>query len=142
MVPAIGSASYLTPITNKRKIIPKINPNSETVNIVEKVCINHSNCFKTKNSKTQQYKNSFFVKTINDWNALEEIAVCVRTVESFKTALTGRDWPNSTPPTHNASSGYSAVHIQIQNNILVNFKQIILVKSWTIFKLNQKTLIL
>ena len=30
------SASYLTPITNKCKIIPKINSNSKNVNIIEK----------------------------------------------------------------------------------------------------------
>ena len=35
MVPAIDSVSYLTPITNKGKIIPIINPNSERVYIVE-----------------------------------------------------------------------------------------------------------
>ena len=97
MVPAIDSANYLTPITNKRKIIPKSRPNSESSNIVEKFCINHSSCFKTKNPKTQQYKNSFFVKTIHDWNALDNIAICANTVKSFKSALTGRDWPDSTP---------------------------------------------
>jgi len=114
MVPAIDSANYLTPITNRRKIIPKSRPNSESSNIVEKFCINHSNCFTTKNPKTQQYKNYFFVKTIHDWNALDNIAVCANTVESFKSALTGRDWPDSTPPTHYASSGFSVVQIQIQ----------------------------
>jgi len=59
MVPAIDSVSYLTPITNKGKIIPIINLNSEWVYIVENFCTNHSNYFKTKNSITQQYKNSF-----------------------------------------------------------------------------------
>ena len=32
----------------------------------------------------------------------------------FKSALTGRDWPDSTSPTHYASSGYSVLPIQIQ----------------------------
>jgi hypothetical protein len=41
-------------------------------------------------SKTQKFSNSFFVKTIIDWNHLEDSVVCATSVESFKSALTNR----------------------------------------------------
>jgi len=68
MVPTTDSASYLTPITNKRKIVPKLIPNSESSNSIETFCVNHSNCFKTKtlkpsNIKTSSYKNNFMIGT-------------------------------------------------------------------------------
>ena len=39
-------------------------------------------------SKTHQFSNSFFVKSLIDWNHLEDSVVCATNVESFKSALT------------------------------------------------------
>jgi hypothetical protein len=41
-------------------------------------------------NKTHQFSNSFFVKTLIDWNHLEDSVVCATSVESFKSALTNR----------------------------------------------------
>ena len=38
---------------------------------------------------TQQYNNSFFIRSIVDWNHLDEEADSAKSVEAFKTALEG-----------------------------------------------------
>ena len=91
MVPAIDKSSYLTPIKNKRKIKPKVKPNCISKNFVEKFSTNHSDCYIVKSAKTQQYKHSFFIKAIQDWNGLSENLACAETIESFKSALPGGD---------------------------------------------------
>ena len=40
--------------------------------------------------KKHQFSNSFFVKTLIDWNHLEDSVLCATSVESFKSALTNR----------------------------------------------------
>ncbi|KAK6188521.1 hypothetical protein SNE40_004681 [Patella caerulea] len=91
MVPAINNSTYLTPIKNKRRIKPKKSTDNQTTNIVEKFSVNHSNCFKVKDSNTKQFKNSFFIRAVQDWNSLEESVACAQSVESFKAALQGRN---------------------------------------------------
>ena len=51
---------------------------------------NNSKALETIPSNTDQYKNSFFVKSILDWNQLEDRIVCADTIESFKAALQHR----------------------------------------------------
>jgi len=38
-------------------------------------------------AKSEQYKNSFFVRTAIDWNNLEDNIVQSKTTEDFKTAI-------------------------------------------------------
>ena len=48
---------------------------------------NNSKALETTVCNTEQYKNSFFVKSVIHWNQLDEEIVHAKTVESFKTAL-------------------------------------------------------
>jgi len=90
-VPAIDPKSHLTPIRNKRQIKPTKFTDSISNNPIEKFQTNHSDCYTIKPAKTEQYKQSFFIKAVQDWNSLDHRVASAKTVESFKTALTHRD---------------------------------------------------
>ena len=49
--------------------------------------IQNSCGFKIPDSKTEQYKNSFFVRTVADWNKLEDTAVTANSVTAFSSAM-------------------------------------------------------
>jgi len=88
LVPAIKCPSViLTPERNKRRINTKKYVDFETNNIIENQVLNNTKCFKTINCKGDLYRQSFFPKTIINWNNLEDSVVCAQTLESFKTAL-------------------------------------------------------
>ena len=61
------------------------------MNIVEKHSVNNDRGFIIEQRKTDQLKNSFFVKTIIEWNHLETEVVHAETVEGFKTLLSKHD---------------------------------------------------
>ena len=48
-------------------------------------------CFKPIPAKTDNYRNSFFVKTVLDWNELYDSVVYAKTVDTFKTAISKSD---------------------------------------------------
>ena len=68
MVPAINADEFLIPIRNKRNIKPRVQSDFKTTNIVEKFSTNHSECFKIPDTHTEQYRNSFFVRTVSGTN--------------------------------------------------------------------------
>ena len=49
--------------------------------------IQNSCGFKIPDSKTEQYKNSFFVRTVADWNKLEDMVVTANSVTAFSSAV-------------------------------------------------------
>ena len=61
--------------------------NYQATNIVEKQIKNKTKWFDITSSKTHQFSNSFFVKTLIDWNHLEDSVVWATSVESFKSAV-------------------------------------------------------
>jgi hypothetical protein len=79
LVPAIASEDYLKEIRNKKKRKAKQYEGLGTVN--------NSRSFELIQFKTDIKKNSFFSKTIVDWNHLEDSVVCAKTVEGFSSAL-------------------------------------------------------
>ena len=66
---------------------PRVQSDFQPTNIVEKFSTNHSECFKIPDSYTEQYKNSFFVRTVSEWNQLEESHIRAETVNSFREAV-------------------------------------------------------
>jgi hypothetical protein len=56
-------------------------------NPVEKYIRNNDRCFTVPRSNTEQYKNSFFPKTIIAWNHLDNQTVHSASPECFKSAL-------------------------------------------------------
>ena len=91
LVPAINPDEFLKSQKPKRHIKPKAYPGYKSVNIVEKHSVNNDRGFIIEQCKTDQLKNSFFVKTIIEWNHLETAVVHAETVEGFKTLLSKRD---------------------------------------------------
>lgn len=92
MMPAIPASSYFEPIQrNKRRIRATRNPDFQTSNLVERHELNNNKCYKTTRCNTDIYKHSFFIKTVTDWNQLEDASVSTTTVEAFRASLTLRD---------------------------------------------------
>ena len=87
MVPAINVDEVLIPIRNKRQIKAKTHQDCYTSNFVDRYTLNNSECFKVPPSNTEQFKNSYFVKSVSDWNCLPDIHIRAETVNSFKTAV-------------------------------------------------------
>ena len=89
MVPAINAdnVKFLIPLRNKRNIKPRLCYDFQTTNFVQRYSVNHTECFKIPESKSDQFKNSFFVRTVSDWNQLEECQIRAETVNSFRQAV-------------------------------------------------------
>ena len=85
MVPAVDPDAYLTRKTKGRLVKPKKFSDCVTTNIIR--IANNTRSFKTTIAHTDQFKNSFFVKTLEDWNHLADSVVHADTVEGFKAAL-------------------------------------------------------
>ena len=86
-VPAINLEHYLQPLRPKRTIRAKQYEQYIYQNIVENSVNNNSKCFKPIQAKSDNYKNSFFVKTVLDWNKLSDTLVNSTSTECFKAAL-------------------------------------------------------
>ena len=91
LVPAINPEEFLKHQKPKRQIKPKQFTGYKSSNLVEKHSVNNDRAFTIEQCKSEQLKNSFFVKTIIEWNHLETAVVHAETVEGFKTLLNQRD---------------------------------------------------
>ena len=81
MVPAIHSADFISPIKAKRQIRAKKYSDYQYKNPVEKSVTNNSQCYSSIDSaSSNNFKTSFFIKTIVDWNHLEEGVISAGTV--------------------------------------------------------------
>ena len=74
---AILAHDYLTPVRNKRQIESKKFTDCVSSNSVERQSTNNSKCFKPTQCHSELYRNSFFPKTVIDWNHLDDSVVCV-----------------------------------------------------------------
>ena len=94
LTPAIPPELYLESQTSKRKIKAKKFDEFATKNIVENFEINNSRAFKIpKNNGTDQYKYSFFVRTIPEWNSLDNQTVTAGSLDIFKARLSSDSFP-------------------------------------------------
>ena len=71
----------------KRQIRPMKFDNCISTNIVTRQSRINSKSVKVPEIKSEQYKNSFFVRTAIDWNNLDDNIVQSKTTEDFKTAV-------------------------------------------------------
>eukprot|EP00745_Piridium_sociabile_P009324 TRINITY_DN16486_c0_g1_i8.p1 TRINITY_DN16486_c0_g1~~TRINITY_DN16486_c0_g1_i8.p1 ORF type:complete len:256 (-),score=44.82 TRINITY_DN16486_c0_g1_i8:150-917(-) len=91
LVPAIPPHQFLTPQRAGRMIRPRRNDTDYvTNNPVENYIRNNDRCFSAPRCNTEQYRKSFFPRTIIAWNQLDSSVVNSSSTESFKTALTTR----------------------------------------------------
>ena len=92
LVPAMPSDQLFKPRnTNKRHIKTRKFENCVSNNLVERSATNNSKPYVVPRSFTDQFRNSFFVRTVNDWNQLEEDCVTSTTIEQFKKRISLRD---------------------------------------------------
>lgn len=91
LVPAIDINDYLRKQRPKRTIRAKRFENFVTKNIVENSVNNNSKCFDQITASTEIYKQSFFPRTVLEWNRLPDSIVCAESVEGFKSLLTSSD---------------------------------------------------
>ena len=90
-VPAINIDHYFRAQKPKRTIRAKQFEDFVKKNIVERSVCNNNQCFKQLPAKTEQFRNSFFVRTTHDWNILSDNIVNCDTVESFRTLIAKKD---------------------------------------------------
>jgi len=69
----------------------------------------HSFKFKHILSHTAQYKHSFFVRTVPEWNSLPEAWINADTITAFQAQLRHTPWAVRTPP----SSWYAKVDMAV-----------------------------
>ena len=86
-IPAMSSSDFITRNEGKRQIRPKKFDNCISTNIVTRQSRINSKSIKIPEAKSEQYNNSFFVRTAIDWNNLEDNIVQSKTTEDFKTAI-------------------------------------------------------
>ena len=87
LVPAVPAQTYLTPAKPKRSVRAKQFKDYTSVNVVAKFATNNSRCFVVPNYTYEQNKNSFFARTVPEWNNLEDSTVCATSTESFRNSL-------------------------------------------------------
>ena len=80
-LPGIKAEKHLAPILNKRLIRPTRSENQK--NLVPQFARNHQRCFHIQHASTPVFKNSFFPRTIREWNNLDSSVVSAGTVGEF-----------------------------------------------------------
>ena len=86
-VPAINKDDYIQPQRQRRAIWATRFKDYEHKNIVENYSTNNFKCYKPIPSKTENFKNSSFVRTIYDWNKLDDSVINSDSVNSFRNRL-------------------------------------------------------
>ena len=86
-VPAINPDHYIQPQRQMLGTRATRFTENEHKNIVEHYSTNNSKCFKPIPTKTEIFKNSFFVRTVYDWNKLDESVINTNSLNSFRKRL-------------------------------------------------------
>jgi len=69
------------------KNLPSFAFSCSNDNTIARQEIQNSCGFKIPDSKTEQYKNSFFIRTVANWNKLEGTVVTADSVTAFTSAV-------------------------------------------------------
>ena len=86
-IPAMPSEDFIQKQPSKRLIKPRKFENHVHSNIIQNQGRMNNKCVMVPRAATEQYKQSFFVKTSVEWNNLENCIVNCSTLDSFKNAL-------------------------------------------------------
>ena len=87
LVPAMPPESFITFNKPGRRIRSRRDPNFQTRNPIDNYIRNNSRSIKIRDSRTDQHRNSFFIRTASDWNQLPDLVVQSKSTESFKNNL-------------------------------------------------------
>ena len=83
LVPALPSDHFFTPEKNKRKVQAKQFPDCAASNIVENSVRNNLKCFQVPSGTSEEFRYSFFHRTIIEWNHLDDAAVNITSPVAF-----------------------------------------------------------
>ena len=72
LIPALHQSDFLEPAKQRRKIktASHLKDYVADTTVTDRLVYNHPKCYVVPSSKTDQYKHSFFVETVLDWNHL------------------------------------------------------------------------
>ena len=92
LLPSMNNQQYFIPAERRsqRNIKLKKDKDYETENILERRIVNNNKGFKVIDCHLQQTENSFFHRTIIDWNHLDNSVVFNPSTEAFKRSLLKR----------------------------------------------------
>ena len=78
---------FLTQARPRRKIKLKEDKDFITDNVLDHQVINNNRGYSVPASNTSEFRNSYFVQTIKDWNHLDNKTVFSHSLEGFKRSL-------------------------------------------------------
>ena len=88
LVPAMHPQNFIELQKSKRQIRPRRDPNFDYKNnTIDKFIRNNDKCIVIKSANSEQFKNSFFIRTAVDWNQLDNSVIQAKTPDSFRTIL-------------------------------------------------------
>ena len=89
LVPALPEINFMSKINNKRQIKPKLFQDHVTSNIAHRQARQNNKSYQAQppNPQSAQRQNSFFPKTIIEWNQLDQETIDSKTPEGFRTRL-------------------------------------------------------
>ena len=87
LVPSLPTDQFVKFSKPKRQIKTRTFKDYETENILDKRTCNNTKALAIPTGRSNQYLNSFFVKTAIDWNHLPDAVVQAGSPEAFRTAL-------------------------------------------------------
>ena len=85
--PAVPPEHFLTFSKPGRKIRPIRNSSLETSNAVSSYTRNTNRSLEIKPYRTSQQRNSFFIRTTEEWNQLDDSTVNLKTIPAFKAKI-------------------------------------------------------
>ena len=87
LVPALPENQFISKISNKRQIKPRTFEDHVTSNITHRQARLNNNCYQIQTSNSLQRQNSFFPRTVVDWNNLDQETINAQTPEAFRHKL-------------------------------------------------------
>ena len=88
LVPAMPHQNFIELQKTKRQIRSRRDPNFDYKNnTIDRFIRNNDKCIVIKSANSEQFKNSFFIRTAVDWNQLDNSVIQAKTPDSFKTIL-------------------------------------------------------
>jgi hypothetical protein len=87
LVPALPPQKFLSAQKQGRRIKTIKQQDFVTTNIIKNYSRNNDRAFSVPHCRTEQQKNSFFVRTISDWNQLDNTIVTAPSPETFRSRL-------------------------------------------------------
>ena len=96
LIPAMPPKNFIKFQRPGRNIKPKKDPNfTYSKSPMDNYVKNNDRCLEILNATSAQYKNSFFIKTASEWNALNNTVVHAKSPDIFKNLISkelGTSW--------------------------------------------------